>query len=96
MLIVDAQFHRWSQGTPTNALHRQVASYSAEECLMEMDQAGVNAALIHPPGPKVSAHQAIAIARRSTGVSGLRVKPNFRVLEPRPGRAAPPQRSSSR
>ena len=50
MLIVDAQIHLWSQGLPTNALHRQIPSYSAEECLMEMDNGGVQAALIHPPG----------------------------------------------
>src|SRR5579864_9381788 len=50
MLIVDAQIHLWSQGLPTNAAHRQVPSYSAEECLMEMDNGGVRAALIHPPG----------------------------------------------
>ena len=50
MLIVDAQIHLWSQNLPTNALHRQIPSYSAEQCLMEMDNAGVNAALIHPPG----------------------------------------------
>ena len=50
MLIVDAQIHLWSQNLPTNPSHRQVPSYSAEECLAEMDAAGVNAALIHPPG----------------------------------------------
>jgi predicted TIM-barrel fold metal-dependent hydrolase len=50
MLIVDAQIHLWSQNLPTNAAHRQVPSFSAEECLMEMDTAGVSAALIHPPG----------------------------------------------
>src|SRR5579884_3927660 len=50
MLIVDAQIHLWSKNLPTNAAHRQVPSWSAEECLMEMDQAGVSAALIHPPG----------------------------------------------
>jgi predicted TIM-barrel fold metal-dependent hydrolase len=50
MLIVDAQIHLWSQNLPTNPAHRQVPSYSAEECLMEMDQGGVGAALIHPPG----------------------------------------------
>ena len=50
MLIVDAQIHLWHQGIPTNAAHRQISSYSAEDCLKEMDAAGVNAALIHPPG----------------------------------------------
>ncbi|HEX3861365.1 MAG TPA: amidohydrolase family protein [Stellaceae bacterium] len=50
MLIVDAQIHLWLQGLPTNPAHRQVPAYSAEACLMEMNNGGVNAALIHPPG----------------------------------------------
>jgi len=50
MKIVDAQIHLWSQNLPTNAMHRQIPSYSAEDCLKEMDAAGVDAALIHPPG----------------------------------------------
>ena len=50
MLIVDAQVHIWSAGPPTNQAHRQVTSYSAEECIRDMDAAGVNACLLHPPG----------------------------------------------
>ena len=50
MLIVDAQVHIWSAGPPTNAMHRQVTSYSAEECIRDMDAAGVDACLLHPPG----------------------------------------------
>jgi predicted TIM-barrel fold metal-dependent hydrolase len=50
MKIVDAQIHLWSQNLPSNPAHRQVASYSAEDCLKEMDAAGVDASLIHPPG----------------------------------------------
>jgi predicted TIM-barrel fold metal-dependent hydrolase len=50
MLIVDAQVHIWSSGPPTNQAHRQVTSYSAEECVRDMDAAGVNACLLHPPG----------------------------------------------
>ena len=49
MLIVDAQVHIWSQGTPSGQ-HRQISSYRAEDCLKEMDQAGVDAAVLHPPG----------------------------------------------
>ena len=49
MKIVDAQIHIWSQGQPSG-LHRKVASFTAEEALREMDAAGVDAALIHPPG----------------------------------------------
>ena len=49
MLIVDAQVHIWSSGTPV-AHHRQISSYSAEDCLKEMEEGGVDAALLHPPG----------------------------------------------
>ena len=49
MLIVDSQVHIWSSGTPV-AHHRQVSSYSKDDLLKEMDEAGVNAAVIHPPG----------------------------------------------
>jgi len=50
MKIVDAQVHIWSQTVvPPSGLHRKVTSFTAEECLGEMDEAGVAAALIHPP-----------------------------------------------
>src|SRR5713226_4568757 len=49
MLIVDAQVHIWSSGTPSRQ-HRQASSYSAEACLAEMDAAGVDAVVLHPPG----------------------------------------------
>ncbi len=48
MLIVDAQVHIWATGTPTPH-HRQVSRYTAEELIAEMDQAGVDAAVLHPP-----------------------------------------------
>ena len=48
MKIVDAQVHIWRSGTPSGH-HRQVSSFTAEEMLREMDAAGVDAALIHPP-----------------------------------------------
>jgi predicted TIM-barrel fold metal-dependent hydrolase len=50
MLIVDAQVHIWSAGPPGNPSHRQVNSYTAEECIRDMDAAGVDACLLHPPG----------------------------------------------
>jgi predicted TIM-barrel fold metal-dependent hydrolase len=49
MLIVDAQVHIWSSGKPTNANHRQVAAFTKDDLLKEMDEAGVDAAVIHPP-----------------------------------------------
>ncbi len=48
MLIVDAQVHLWGSGTPL-AHHRQICSYSVDDLLKEMDEGGVDAAIIHPP-----------------------------------------------
>ena len=50
MLIVDSQIHIWSSNLPTNLAHRQITSYTAEDVLRDMDEAGVDAAVIHPPG----------------------------------------------
>jgi predicted TIM-barrel fold metal-dependent hydrolase len=49
MQIVDAQVHVWGSGPPTTPTHRQVDAYSVAELLAEMDEAGVDAAVIHPP-----------------------------------------------
>jgi predicted TIM-barrel fold metal-dependent hydrolase len=48
MLIVDAQVHIWKSGTPV-AIHRQIPSYTEDDLLKEMDEGGVDAALLHPP-----------------------------------------------
>jgi predicted TIM-barrel fold metal-dependent hydrolase len=50
MLIVDAQVHIWRNNKPTNPNHRQVSDFSQDDLLKEMDEAGVDAAVIHPPG----------------------------------------------
>jgi predicted TIM-barrel fold metal-dependent hydrolase len=50
MLIVDAQIHIWRNNKPTTANHRQVADFTADDVLKEMDEAGVDVAVIHPPG----------------------------------------------
>lgn len=65
MKIIDAQVHIWSSGTPSG-IHRPVSSFTAEELLPEMDAAGVDAAVIHPPlgwDPNSNA-MAIEAARR--------------------------------
>ena len=50
MQIIDAQIHLWSSGLPSNLSHIQVAHFTAEETIPLMDEAGVDAAIIHPPG----------------------------------------------
>ena len=34
---------------PAALTHRQITTYSTDDLLKEMDEAGVNAAVIHPP-----------------------------------------------
>ena len=50
MQIVDAQIHLWGSGLPSNLAHRQVTAFTAEEAIPMMDEGGVDAAVIHPPG----------------------------------------------
>jgi predicted TIM-barrel fold metal-dependent hydrolase len=48
MLIVDSQIHIW-ENAKMSAHHRQIPTYSKDDALKEMAEAGVDAALIHPP-----------------------------------------------
>ena len=50
MQIVDAQIHLWGTGLPSNLSHRQVTHFTPEEAIALMDEGGVDAAVIHPPG----------------------------------------------
>ena len=48
MVIIDAQVHIWGSGKPS-AHHRQTSVFTAEELIKEMDEAGVDGAVLHPP-----------------------------------------------
>jgi predicted TIM-barrel fold metal-dependent hydrolase len=50
MQIVDAQIHTWGQGLPSNQSHIQVTHFTPAEAIALMDEGGVDAAVIHPPG----------------------------------------------
>jgi predicted TIM-barrel fold metal-dependent hydrolase len=56
MLIADAQVHIWTSGTPVH-IHRQVSHYTKDELLKDMDEAGVNRVLLHPPSWDVIANE---------------------------------------
>jgi predicted TIM-barrel fold metal-dependent hydrolase len=64
MLIVDSQVHIWTSGMPTNRAHRQISSFTKDDLLKEMDEAGVNAAVIHPPGWDPNANEVAVNAAR--------------------------------
>jgi predicted TIM-barrel fold metal-dependent hydrolase len=50
MQIVDAQIHTWGTGLPSNLSHWQITHFTPEEAIALMDEGGVDAAVIHPPG----------------------------------------------
>jgi predicted TIM-barrel fold metal-dependent hydrolase len=50
MQVIDAQIHLWGTGLPSNQSHRQVTHFTPEEAIPLMDESGVDAAVIHPPG----------------------------------------------
>jgi predicted TIM-barrel fold metal-dependent hydrolase len=60
MLIVDSQIHIWQNGK-MSAHHRQVSTYSMNDALAEMASAGVDCAVIHPPGALGEAVNAYAV-----------------------------------
>lgn len=49
MLIIDSQIHIWQNGK-MSAHHRQIPTYSIDDALAEMKSAGVDGAVVHPPG----------------------------------------------
>ncbi len=63
MQIVDAQIHLWSSGLPSNQSHWQVTSFTPSEAVGLMDEAGVDAAVIHPPSWDPGS---VAMARKAT------------------------------
>ena len=65
MQIVDSQIHIW-ENARMSPQHRQIPTYSMDDALKEMTEAGVDAAVIHPPstlGEKVN-ELAIEAVRR--------------------------------
>src|SRR5215470_2711682 len=81
MLIVDAQIHIWKGHKPTNPNHRQIADYTAADVLKEMDEGGVDAAVIHPPGWDPNSN-ALAIEAARQHPNRLAILANFPLDKP--------------
>jgi predicted TIM-barrel fold metal-dependent hydrolase len=65
MPIVDSQIHIWEDAR-MSPQHRQIPTYSMDDALKEMAEAGVDAAVIHPPstlGEKVNVLAVDAVRR---------------------------------
>jgi predicted TIM-barrel fold metal-dependent hydrolase len=82
MRIVDAQVHIWSGGKPGNANHRQVEAYTADELLTEMDAAGVDGAVIHPPTSWDPNANALAVEAARQHPARLCILGNFPLDRP--------------
>jgi len=83
MKIIDAQVHIWSQTVvPTSGLHRKVDKFTAEDVLKEMDEAGVDAALIHPPLGWDPNANAVAIEAVKTYPNRFAILGNFPLQDP--------------
>ena len=80
MLIVDAQVHIWTSGTPVH-VHRQVSHYTKDELLKDMDEAGVTGVLLHPPSWDPKANE-IAIEAAKQHPDRLAVLGFFDVSKP--------------
>src|SRR3954471_19180407 len=81
-MIVDAQVHIWSGGKPTNANHRQVAAFTADELLKEMDEGGVKAAVIHPAASWDPSSNELAVEAARTHPDRLAILGNFPLDKP--------------
>lgn len=81
MQIVDAQVHIWTSGTPVH-IHRQVSAYTKDELLKDMDEAGVSAALLHPPSWDIRANE-VAIEAARANPDRLAILGFFDVSRPR-------------
>ena len=82
MLIVDAQVHIWANHKPTNANHRQVETYSADDLLAEMDEGGVHAAVIHPPASWDPDSNELAVEAARRHPDRLAILGNFPLDDP--------------
>src|SRR5260370_40672170 len=81
--IIDAQVHIWSQAVlRTSGLHRKVSRFTAEELLSEMDAAGVDAALIHPPLGWDPDANALAVETARNPPDRFAVMGQFRLDDP--------------
>jgi predicted TIM-barrel fold metal-dependent hydrolase len=60
MPIVDSQIHLWRNGR-MSAHHRQIPTYDIDDALREMAEAGVDAAVLHPPSTLGEAVNELAV-----------------------------------
>jgi len=81
MLIVDSQIHIWQNGK-MSPHHRQIPTYSAVDALAEMKTAGVDCAVIHPPGALGEPVNALAVEAVRSHPDKFCILGHFDLLSP--------------
>ena len=86
MMIVDSQVHLWSfRPEGANPWHRKVPQYTVEELLAEMDDAGIDRAVIVPP-MWMGDDNSQAIAAAQANPDRLAILGRFPLFDPSAGR----------
>lgn len=80
MLIVDSQVHIW-ENAKLGTHHRQISTYSKDDLLKEMDEAGVDAAIICPPASLYQVNE-LALAAAAVHPKRLAVMGWFPLDQP--------------
>ena len=81
MLIVDSQIHIWKD-SKMSAHHRQIPTYSKEDALKEMAEAGVDAAVLHPPSTLGEAMNTLAVEAVKAHPDKFCILGNFDLTAP--------------
>jgi predicted TIM-barrel fold metal-dependent hydrolase len=81
MQIVDSQIHLW-ENAKMSPQHRQIPTYSMTDALQEMAQAGVDAAVLHPPSTLGEAVNALAVEAARQHPDKFCILGNFDLQSP--------------
>ena len=81
MQIVDSQIHLW-ENARMSPQHRQIPTYSMNDALQEMAEAGVDAAVLHPPSTLGEAVNVLAVEAARQHPEKFCILGNFDLLRP--------------
>jgi len=81
MQIVDSQIHLW-ENARMSPQHRQIPTYSMGDALQEMAEAGVDAAVIHPPSTLGEAVNELAVEAARQHPDTFCILGNFDLQRP--------------
>ena len=81
MQIVDSQIHLWEHAR-MSPQHRQIPTFSMDDALQEMAEAGVDAAVIHPPSTLGEAVNALAVEAARQHPDKFCILGNFDLQSP--------------